>query len=134
MPRHLIHPYSDAEVLEPVEIPCYALAEFLAEKLRAVGGQRRFAVSRDLYDVHRLLQAGISVTDVAPLLPDKFAAHGVAMTRLDVDHLLSRRPEFQADWERRLNYLVPVRQGVTFESAWQSTVEAIRQAQSALGQ
>jgi len=130
--RHLIHPYSDAEVFESVEFPCYALAEILAEKLRAVGAQRRFAVSRDLYDVHRLIQAGISVAEIAPLLPDKFAARGVAMDRLDVDHVLSRRAEFQADWERRLHYLVPVHQGVAFESAWQSTIEAIRLAQSAL--
>jgi len=104
----------------------------LAEKLRAVGAQRRFAVSRDLYDVHCLIQAGISVAEIVPLLPAKFAARGVAMERLDVDHLLSRQAEFRADWERRLHYLVPVRQGVAFESAWQSTVEAIRLAQSTL--
>jgi hypothetical protein len=54
------------------------------------------------------------------------------MDRLNIDHLLSRRAEFQADWERRLQYLVPVRQGVTFESAWQSTVEAIRLVQGNL--
>jgi predicted nucleotidyltransferase component of viral defense system len=130
--RHLIHPYSDADLLESVEPPCYALAEILAEKLRAVGAQRRFAVSRDLYDVHCLIQAGISVVETVPLLPAKFAARGVAMERLDVDHLLSRHAEFRADWERRLHYLVPVRQGVAFESAWQSTVEAIHLAQSAL--
>ena len=56
----------------------------------------------------------------------------VAMDRLDMDRVLNRRAEFQADWERRLHYLVPVHQGVAFESAWQSTLEAIRLAQSAL--
>jgi len=122
VPRHLIHPYSDAVELESVELPCYALGEILAEKLRAVGAQRRFAVSRDLYEV----------AEIVPLLPDKFAARGVAMDRLDVDHVLNRRAEFQADWERRLHYLVPVRQGMAFESAWQSTLEAIRLAQNAL--
>jgi len=132
VPRHVIHPYSDARVLESVELPCYALAEILAEKLRAVGAQRRFAVSRDLYDVHWLIQAGISLAEIEPLLPDKFAARGAAMDRLDVDHLLSRHVEFRADWERRLQYLAPVHQGVAFESAWQSAVEAIRLAQSAL--
>jgi predicted nucleotidyltransferase component of viral defense system len=131
-PRHLIHPYSDAETLETTPIACYALAEILAEKLRAVGGQRRFAVSRDLYDVHHLIQAGISVAEVVPLLPDKFAARGVAMDTLTMEHLLNRRAEFEADWERRLRYLVPVRQAVSFESAWQSTAEAIRFAQGEL--
>jgi len=132
VPRHLIHPYSDAEELESVELPCYALGEILAEKLRAVGAQRRFSVSRDLYDVHCLIQAGVSVAEIVPLLPAKFAARGVALDRLDVDHVLNRRAEFQADWERRLHYLVPVRQGVAFESAWQSTLEAIHLAQNAL--
>jgi predicted nucleotidyltransferase component of viral defense system len=46
--RPLIHPYSDAEDLGPVELTCYALEEILAEKVRAVAGQRRFAISRDL--------------------------------------------------------------------------------------
>lgn len=128
----LIHPYSDAETLETTPIAYYALAEILAEKLRAVGAHRRFAASRDLYDIHRLIQAGISVAEVVPLLPDKFAARGVAMDTLDVEHLLNRRAEFEADWERRLRYLVPVRQDVSFESVWQSTVEAIRFVQDEL--
>ena len=54
------------------------------------------------------------------------------MDTLNVEHLLNRRAEFEADWERRLRYLVPVRQAVSFESAWQSTVEAIRFVQGEL--
>ncbi len=131
--RRLIHPYSDEKALAVGEIPCYALAEILAEKLRAVGGQRRFAVSRDIYDIHRLLQAGISLADVIPLLPAKFAARRIEATALNADRLLNRRAEFQADWERRLSYLVPGHPDVTFESAWQSAVKAIRSVQSAWG-
>jgi predicted nucleotidyltransferase component of viral defense system len=67
----LIHPYSDAEDLGPVELTSYALEEILAEKVRAVAGQRRFAISRDLYDIYRLVQAGVSVTNVTSLLPAK---------------------------------------------------------------
>ena len=67
--RRLIHPYSDAEMLETIPVACYALAEILAEKLRAVGAQRRFAISRDLYDFHCLIQTGILVTEVVSLLP-----------------------------------------------------------------
>ncbi len=36
--RTLIHPYSDAELLRGVGIPCYSPVEILAEKLRAVAG------------------------------------------------------------------------------------------------
>ena len=47
----LLHPYSDAERLGAPQIPCYSLEEILCEKLRAIGGQRRFAISRDIYDI-----------------------------------------------------------------------------------
>jgi len=131
-PRRLIHVYSDAEVLGQMEIACYALDEMLAEKIRAVGGQRRFAISRDLYDIHQLVQAGVAVANVVPLLPAKFAARGVDMTALDVTRLLERRATFEEDWRRRLSYLVSSASAVTFTAAWQSTVEAVRMAQTVL--
>ncbi|HJW84128.1 MAG TPA: nucleotidyl transferase AbiEii/AbiGii toxin family protein, partial [Anaerolineae bacterium] len=84
-PRRLIHVYTDADVLEQVELPCYALEEILAEKIRAVSGQRRFAISRDLYDNHRLVQAGVSVDKAVALLPAKFAARGVDPAEASVD-------------------------------------------------
>ncbi len=54
------------------------------------------------------------------------------MTSLGMKHLLDRRAEFEADWQRRLNYLVPANRGVTFDSAWQTTTEAIRLLQQLL--
>lgn len=131
-PRRLIHTYSDAEALGQVEIACYALEEILAEKLRAVVAQRRFAISRDLYDIHRLVQAGVSVADVAPLLPAKCAARGIDIAVLDADHLLNRRSALEEDWNRRLSYLVANPGAVTFAAAWQSTINAVRLAQTAL--
>jgi len=143
-PRHLIHVYSDAgeltsvestgplAVLGQMEIACYALDEMLAEKIRAVGGQRRFAISRDLYDIHQLVQAGVAVASVVPLLPAKFAARGVDIAALDVARFLERRATFEEDWKRRLSYLVSSASAVTFEAAWQSTVEAVHLAQTVL--
>ena len=40
-PRPVIHPYSDKSTLAQTNITCYTLVEILAEKIRAVGGQRR---------------------------------------------------------------------------------------------
>ncbi|HUV91292.1 MAG TPA: nucleotidyl transferase AbiEii/AbiGii toxin family protein [Anaerolineae bacterium] len=128
-PRRLIHVYSDTEALGQVEIACYALDEIMAEKIRAVGGQRRFAISRDLYDIHQLVQAGVSVAGVAPLLPAKFVARGMDMAALSVERLLESRAEFERDWQRRLSYLVSSANAVTFAAAWQSTVEAVHLAQ-----
>jgi predicted nucleotidyltransferase component of viral defense system len=123
--RPLIHSYSDAEVLGPVDLTCYALEEILAEKVRAVAGQRRFAISRDLYDIYRLVQAGVSVTSVAPLLTAKFAARGVEIATLNVDHLLASRALFEQDWQRRLGYLAPDADAAAFAAAWQATVETV---------
>lgn len=43
----------------------------MAEKLRAGLGQRRYAVSRDLYDIHFLLAQGIEEDRVRAALPSK---------------------------------------------------------------
>jgi predicted nucleotidyltransferase component of viral defense system len=91
--RGLIHVYSDAEALGQAEIACYALGEVLADKIRALGGQRRFAISRDVYDVHQLLQAGVSVVDVAPLLPAKLLARGIDVSTFSVERMLENRAQ-----------------------------------------
>jgi predicted nucleotidyltransferase component of viral defense system len=130
--RSLTHPYSDHTTLTSASIPCYDLAEILAEKLRAVGGQRQFAISRDLYDIHRLVESGVSIERAASILPEKFAARGIEIASLNSAHLLSRRAEFKFDWDRRLTYLVPTEPEVTFNDALQTTAEAVRLAQKVL--
>jgi predicted nucleotidyltransferase component of viral defense system len=132
--RHLIHPYSDEPALAQVEIACYALTEILAEKMRAVGGQRRFAIARDLYDIHRLVQSGVAPADVIPLLPAKFEARGLPITALDVQKITARRSDFEDDWNRRLSYLVRDAHAVNFEAAWKTTVEALQRIEELLAQ
>ncbi len=131
-PRRLIHVYTDADSLEQVELPCYALEEILAEKIRAVSGQRRFAISRDLYDIHRLVQAGVSVDKAVALLSAKFAARGVDPVEASVDRIQERRDALEEDWMRRLSYLVTDASAVTFASAWQTTLAVLRQARAGM--
>lgn len=130
--RRLIHPYSDEATLAQAQIACYPLAETLAEKVRALGVQRRFAISRDIYDLHRLLRSGVAVSDAIPLLPAKFAARGVDIAALHVEHIMHRRAAFEDDWNRRLRHLIQDAREVTFEAAWQTTIDALRQAQESL--
>ena len=130
--RRLIHPYSDEAVLAQAQIACYPLAEILAEKVRAVSGQRRFAISRDIYDIHRLVQSGVEVSDVVPLLPPKFAAREVDIEGLDVDQIATRRAAFEDDWNRRLRHLVQDAGVLTFGAAWQTTIDVLRQVQESL--
>lgn len=131
--RRLIHPYSDAPALAQAEIPCYALAEVLAEKVRAVGGQRRFAISRDLYDIYSLVQSGVSAADIAPLLKAKFQARGLDIRDLSVEQTIARRAALEDDWNRRLTYLVRDAGAVPFEAAWQTTITLLWEVAEYLG-
>jgi predicted nucleotidyltransferase component of viral defense system len=123
--RALHHTYSDANQLPPVAIPCYDLAEMLTEKLRAISGQRRFAVSRDIYDIHQLIGQGVSLAAIRQALPAKLAAKGLPPDRISAAGLAQRRAVFETDWEHRLAHLLPPQQPVTFDAAWQSVVKLV---------
>lgn len=127
--KSLLHGYSDSEQLPKVRIRCYSLAEMLAEKLRAISGQRRFVIARDVYDLYHLARAGVSLEQVRAALPAKFAVKGIELPKsmavdLEQDHAL-----FAADWDRRLSHLLPAGDPLTFESAWTS----LRQLERDLG-
>ncbi len=130
--RELIHPYTDQSVVMARLIPCYDLAEVLAEKLRAVGGQRQFAISRDIYDIDRLIQSGVEPERAINIIPEKYSAREIDIAGMNVEHILRRRAEFEMDWKRRLDYLVPSEHGVTFDHAFKTTVDLVRFAQQQL--
>lgn len=79
----------------------------MAEKLRAILGQRRHAVSRDLYDIHFLLEQGIDQDGVRAVLPRKLGSQGA----LDRDGYGGApggaKAESGSDWHRNLVHLVP---------------------------
>jgi predicted nucleotidyltransferase component of viral defense system len=132
--RSVIHPYSDETVLAQAGITCYTLIEVLAEKVRAVGRQRRFAISRDIYDVHHLVQAGMTVDDIVPLLPAKFEARGLDVGALDAERVLAQRPAFEDDWNRRLGYLArDTGSFITFDAAWKTVVDVLGQIERKMG-
>jgi predicted nucleotidyltransferase component of viral defense system len=124
--RRLIHSFSDADVLDSPTMNCYTLVEILTEKLRAIAGQRRFAVSRDLYDIYHLVRAGISIEDIVPLVPEKFKSRGFDVNVIDPAQFLERKPEFERDWERRLSYLVSGPNAISFAEAWQVSAELLK--------
>lgn len=128
--RRLIHPYSDEPTVAQAQVACYALPEILAEKVRAIGGQRRFAISRDIYDIYRLVHLGVAAADALPLLTAKFAARGLNIETLAVEPITARRAAFEDDWRRRLHHLV--QDTLTFDAAWQTTVDLMREIEQAL--
>ena len=125
VPRSLNHPYSDSIEMETVTLRCYPLAEILAEKLRAVCGQRRHAIARDLYDIHELIRRGTDLDEALAILPAKFRAK----TLTPPDNLLqtfeARRADFERDWERNLTPLLPAADRIPFEEAWATVKRAI---------
>ena len=104
--KQIIHPYSDQANFTDNVLPCYCLEEVIAEKIRAIGGQRRFAVSRDLFDIYNLVSYGFDLEAVRQILPEKFKVRGLSLQGIGANILEQRRFEFEKDWERRLNYLV----------------------------
>ena len=124
--RTILHPFSDQPLLAAIPIPTYSLEEILAEKIRAIAGQRRFAISRDLYDIHQLLKRSVDLSVVLPVLPMKFEAKGMKIEEVRVSNLEARRPEFETDWHHRLTYLMPRSQPVSFEEAWETVVQVMR--------
>ena len=114
-------------MLSGISIPCYALEEMLAEKLRALSGQRRFAIARDLFDVHQLIsEAGVLLDTVKPVLSKKFKAKDITLGEHNLENLLARRSEFKHDWKRSLSHLIPTSEQVSFESAWETGVNVVR--------
>jgi predicted nucleotidyltransferase component of viral defense system len=124
--RSIRHLFSDAGALDSPILRCYDLAEILVEKLRAIAGQRRFAISRDLYDIYHLMQAGISFETISAFIPAKFEARGVSVAAIDPVQFSKRKPEFERDWHRRLSYLISGQNIISFEDAWQASMELLQ--------
>jgi predicted nucleotidyltransferase component of viral defense system len=126
--RQLDHPYSDSEAAEArgLRIPCYDLREMLLEKLRGLSGQRRYAIARDLYDAHWLLdRAEIRIGDVIPYARAKFAAKGLEVSPALVGAMEIRKDEFMNDWGRNVERLVPGERQVGFDAAWATSLQAL---------
>ena len=99
-----------------------------SEKLRALSGQRRYAIARDLYDVFQLVKRGrIGLAEVISILPGKFSVKGLNVEEIEMDYVENRRDEFERDWDRNLRYLLPTSEVTSFEEAWEMLLELIRQ-------
>lgn len=129
VPRSLNHPYSDSIEMETVTLRCYTLSEVLAEKLRALCGQRRHAIARDLYDIHELIRRGTPLRETLAILPGKFKAKGLAIPGNLLQILEERKPDFERDWERNLIPLLPAADRIPFEEPWVTVKMAVSAVQ-----
>ena len=129
--RSVSHRFSDSERLAPFRIRCYALEEVMAEKVRAVLGQRIFAVSRDLYDIYSLLDM-VDEERVLEGLPKKIDVRGLDLEDIKGSCLTHRREEFRADWGRNLVHLLPPGGEVEFDEVWDPVAEFVTRVVAAL--
>lgn len=127
--RHLTHPYSDSMEMKAAGIRCYSLVEVLAEKLRAVCGQRRYAIARDVYDIHELVRRGTALREALTILPAKFKVKGLSLPASLVQSLEDRRADFEQDWARNLTPLLLPRDRIPIEDAWTTVREAVSAVQ-----
>jgi predicted nucleotidyltransferase component of viral defense system len=127
--RPLLHPYQDAAEL-PCILSCYSLEEVMVEKLRAVCGQRRFAIARDVYDIWRLTvlasshgKPTLDWSAVSAALKQKAAAKGVDLAGCR-SKLISRADEFRSNWLSAVAPLVPAH-GDSFDEAWRAVAQVL---------
>lgn len=124
--RQILHGYSDADQLADMLVPCYDVREVIAEKLRALAGQREYAISRDLFDVDEITRRqSFNVDQLAAALPEKFEAKGLTAEEISLSRLESRRDEFERDWERNLVNLLPRGMAGDFAGTWARVMEFI---------
>lgn len=129
--RAVTHDFSDADELGSLKIDCYALEEVMAEKVRAVLGQRIYAVSRDLYDIFSLLDH-VEYGDVLGGLPRKLDTRGVDLGEVGARRVTDRKDEFKADWDRNLAHLLPPGTERGFDEVWDRVVEYVTRMAAAL--
>lgn len=119
--RAVGHPFSDTDGLGEFQLRCYALDEIMAEKVRAVLGQRVYAISRDIYDIFFLMEH-VDDGKVLAGLPRKMAARDVDAEVIELGRMTDRRDEFRADWARNLAALLPPGAEREFDEVWDSVV------------
>ncbi|MBE0448871.1 MAG: nucleotidyl transferase AbiEii/AbiGii toxin family protein [Actinobacteria bacterium] len=122
--RTMYHPYSDTGSLPLVSIPCYTLEEVLAEKLRAVGGQRRYALARDVYDIHQLSESGVDIKKTILVLDKKFEAKGLELHSGIVDDFVKRKADYELDWDHHVRPL-EAGESAIFEDAFQKVADLL---------
>ncbi len=122
------HPYSDEKSMPEQKLKTYFLEEMLAEKLRAFSGQRKYAISRDIYDIYKLADGGVDQQKAMEAFKKKCYVKGILPEKININMIGRRQKEFEINWKNNLEYLVPENQKVTFEIAWNRAIDLLKEA------
>ncbi len=120
------HGYSDGSTLPHVSIQTYSLEEILVEKLRAFSGQRRYAISRDIFDIHYLSSQKVNISATIKAFEKKCRAKDLKIDELRLSKVENRKEEYRTNWKNQLEHLIPKNIKVPFEEAWNTSIEMLR--------
>lgn len=126
--RPVFHNYSDRDELPHDRLNVYTLEEALSEKLRAISGQRRFAIARDIYDIYHLIENGADEQKTIQVFDKKLKVKDISIKDINIDVLLKRRKEFELNWQHNLEYLVPPEYKVEFAEAWKVAITLLKES------
>lgn len=119
------HHFSDVHQLPYASIQVYTLEEILVEKLRAISGQRRFSIARDIFDLYFLSNKIFDVKTIKTSFEKKCAIKGISVSSIDINNVISRKEEYLSNWENNLKYLIPKKLRVPFEQAWKTALQLL---------
>jgi hypothetical protein len=122
------HHYSDQSQLPFGRMRAYSLEEVFVEKLRAFSGQRKQAISRDIFDLYHLVEKGVDVDRAISAFAAKCRIKGLDCNLLSIETPTRREREYRSNWDNNLDYLVPKELKVPFELAWRSSVDSLSKA------
>ena len=57
----------------------------------------------------------------------KCQVKGIRITELRLDRVLDRKEEYRSNWKNQLDYLIPKEIKIPFETAWDESLNLIRQ-------
>jgi predicted nucleotidyltransferase component of viral defense system len=105
--KEVLHTYSDELALDPNTIPCYAIEEVLAEKIRALI-QRSYTAPRDFYDIWYLQKQykDLDFKKIVEAFHKKMKFKNLEFT--SVDQLLNEDNDksLRASWKNSLSHQI----------------------------
>lgn len=122
------HSYSDEPQLPCMSIQAYVLEEIVAEKLRALSGQRKYAIARDIYDLWSLNKTSVDINRALEAYRKKCKVKGIIPTSKNLERLSGSRDEYESNWKNNLEYLVPADLKCSFPDAWNLSLDLLLKA------
>lgn len=126
--RELFHEYSDTLTEAAQSIPCYAIQEVLAEKLRALI-QRSYTAPRDFYDIWYLSQnvAEINWGEIVEAFHQKMKFKGLEF--IDIDQMINDENDkrLQAAWKNSLGHQIPGKEMPDYQAVKTGILELLKE-------